>query len=396
MAVETKSLIDLTSRAVDREIITASQREDLLALNLESDSANSSAPESQPLRRSLDTDENLRLVGGGNDLFVTIGVLLMLFGGFFAFQSVFTTSQTVLWTVCMIAVWVIAEFVTRQRRMKLASTVLALAFIYAAGEVLVQFIVNQYGLRIPQSPLEILGMRSELGIAGVIFFGSLILASLIYFWRFRVPILAAIIAICLTALVFQYAALYLYDGLISSQIQISSFEELMEFLRESLYMPLICGLVVFGVAVGFDLHDRDRETIWSDCAFWLHVMSAPLLVHPLFILTTGQNLVVGSIEGSASAGVMLAILIVGFTYVALAIDRRSLLVPTLAYFGVLGIAFIIYETSASTGIPPFALILLTIGALVIMFGAGWQRIRRLIVKPTLPTSVLNRLPPIKA
>ena len=80
---------------------------------------------------------------------------------------------------------------------------------------------------------------------------------------------------------------------------------------------------------------------------------------------------------------------------ALAIDRRSLLVPTLAYFGSLGIYYLVNSAANTTGIPPFALILLAVGALVILFGAGWQRIRRLIVGPTLPTSVLNKLPPFK-
>jgi hypothetical protein len=44
--------------------------------------------------------------------------------------------------------------------------------------------------------------------------------------------------------------------------------------------------------------------------------------------------------------------------VALAIDRRSLLAPTLAYFGSLGIYYLINGAANTTGIPPFALILL--------------------------------------
>jgi hypothetical protein len=93
---------------------------------------------------------------------------------------------------------------------------------------------------------------------------------------------------------------------------------------------------------------------------------------------------------------MLTILILGFLYVALAIDRRSLLVPTLAYFGSLGIYYLVNSASDSTGVPPFALILVVVGALIIVFGAGWQRIRRIVVKPTLPAAVIRRLPPLKA
>ena len=164
----------------------------------------------------------------------------------------------------------------------------------------------------------------------------------------------------------------------------------------ALYMPLICGLVIFAVAVAFDIHDRERLTVWSDCAFWLHVISAPLLVHPLFILTTGQDVVFGRIAPDTIASVLLGLLIAGFFYVALAIDRRSLLIPTLAYFGSLGIYYLVNSASNTTGIPPFALILLAIGSMIIIFGAGWQHIRGMIIRPSLPQMVLNRLPAIKA
>ena len=175
-----------------------------------------------------------------------------------------------------------------------------------------------------------------------------------------------------------------------------ALEDLPELLRNALYMPLICGLLIFGIGVAFDLRDRERVTVWSDCAFWLHVISAPLLVHPLFILSTGQDVVFGEIEPGAGAMVMIAILITVFVYVALAIDRRSLLIPALAYFGSLGIYYLVNSAANQTGIPPFALILLVVGALVMVFGAGWQRIRALIVQPTLPGSLLERLPPIRA
>jgi peptidoglycan/LPS O-acetylase OafA/YrhL len=121
-----------------------------------------------------------------------------------------------------------------------------------------------------------------------------------------------------------------------------------------------------------------------------------MLVHPLFIMATGQDVAFGHIEPDSSASIMLAALIAGFVYVALAIDRRSLLVPTLAYFGTLGIYYLVNSAANTTGIPPFALILLVVGALIITFGAGWQHIRRLIVRPTLPAFILDRLPPIKA
>ena len=39
---------------------------------------------------------------------------------------------------------------------------------------------------------------------------------------------------------------------------------------------------------------------------------------------------------------------------------------------------------------------LVVGALIIIFGMGWQKIRALVIGKTLPTSWLEVLPPIKA
>jgi len=371
-------------RAVAQGVISSSQRDRLHALeNAQADPADTA-------------DENLRLIGGGNDLFVTVGTVLLT-AGFYFVVTTLVAGQS-LWVAALMAVfaWAVAEVVTRQHRMKLSSTVLSLIFMAAVSVALELFTLDRYPIRQPESIWEILALRQIVAPAAYLLFGGIIAAALLYFWRFRVPILAGVIAVAATLLAFVQTAILLYDGVTSGSVAVPRIEDMPEMLRAALYMPLICGLVVFGVAVALDLYDRERRTIWSDCAFWLHVVSAPMLVHPLFIMATGQDVVFGHIEPSANATLMLGVLIAGFVYVALAIDRRSLLVPTLAYFGSLGIYYLVNSAANTTGVPPFALILLVVGALIIVFGAGWQRIRRLIVKPTLPTSVLNRLPPIKA
>ena len=374
--------------AVATGVITAEQRDRLRAIERSAARAgdeDSEAPE-----------ENLRLVGGGNDLFVTVGIVLLTAGVSFVLTTL--TAGRSLWIAGLLVAfsWLVAEFVTRQHRMKLSSTVLALLFAGSALALLAIAADARYGLRQPTSVWQILALRQTIAPAGYLVFCGTIVAAALHFWRFRVPILAGVIAIAATLLAFLQTAILLYDGVAAGQVAAPQLEDVPELLRASLYMPLICGLVVFAVAVALDLHDRERRTVWSDCAFWLHVVSAPMLVHPLFIMATGQDIAFGRIEPAANASIMLAVLIAGFVYVALAIDRRSLLVPTLAYFGTLGIYYLVNSAANTTGIPPFALILLVVGALIIGFGAGWQHIRRLIVRPTLPTSVLDRLPPIKA
>jgi hypothetical protein len=373
--------------AVAGGVITSVQRDRLLALE-SSAASDAEAPEA--------TEENLRLIGGGNDLFVTVGAVLLMAGFYFVLNTLLAGRTLPVAAALAVVLWVVAEIVTRQHRMKLSSTVLSLFFMAAAVACLSILVLERYPVREPSNLFELLALRSTVQPAAYLFVGGTIGAAGVYFWRFRVPILAGVIAIAATLLVFLQTALILYDGVIAGSVTPPRIEEVPELLRAALYMPLICGLIVFGVAVALDLFDRDRRTIWSDCAFWLHVVSAPMLVHPLFILATGQDVAFGHIEPARNATVMLVLLILAFVYVALAIDRRSLLAPTLAYFGSLGIYYLVNSAANTTGIPPFALVLLAVGALVIFFGAGWQRIRRLIIRPTLPTSLLEKLPPIKA
>ncbi|MFD1984970.1 hypothetical protein ACFSOZ_20755 [Mesorhizobium newzealandense] len=378
-------------KAVAKGLISQTLRDQLEAM----ERAVALAPEA---RRADDEgdEENLRLVGGGNDLFVTVGTVL-LSAGFFFVLTTLLPGQT-FWIAGILAVftWGLAEIVTRQHRMKLSSSVLALIFMAAILVALALQVEASFGIRKPETIWQLLALRQPASRAGYLFLGGGIIAAAIYFWRFRVPIIAGAIAIAFTLLAFLQTAIILYDSVTTGAIAPPRLEDVPELLRAALYMPLICGLIVFATGVAFDIYDRDRRKIWSDCAFWLHVVSAPMLVHPLFIMATGQNVVFGHIAPDANATIMLTILILGFLYVALVIDRRSLLVPTLAYFGSLGIYYLVNSASDSTGIPPFALILVVVGALIILFGAGWQRIRRIVVKPTLPAAVIRRLPPLKA
>ncbi|WP_244483470.1 hypothetical protein [Mesorhizobium sp. 1M-11] len=373
--------------AVTQGVITVQQRDRLYALERSGSFNAEDAAES--------AEENLRLIGGGNDLFVTVGTILLTVGFYFVLNTLLPGQR--LWIAALVAVfsWGLAEVVTRQHRMKLSSTVLSLFFVISLTVALGLEIFARYPIQKPESIWQLLALRQQASGAGYLFLGGIMAAVALYFWRFRVPILAGVFAISATLLAFLQTALLLCDGVTTGMVAPPRLEDMPELMRAALYMPLICGLIVFGTAVALDVYDRERRKIWSDCAFWLHVVSAPMLVHPLFIMATGQDVVMGRIEPDANATIMLAILIIAFVYVALAIDRRSLLVPTLAYFGSLGIYYLVNSTANSTGIPPFALILLVVGALIITFGAGWQHIRRLIVRPTLPTSVLEKLPPIK-
>jgi hypothetical protein len=373
----------ILNAAVLQNIITPSQRGALLAL----------ARGDEKVSPDESTDEALRLVGGGNDLFVTVGVVLLLAGLFFVLTAIGSLTTAITYTIIVAVIWVIAEIVTRQKRMRLSSTVLAVLFMGCVTELIAQYLATRVDFAALQAnPLSLIAMRGEIGWLSLGAAAALIVAAVIYFWRFGVPVLAAVMALTLTALGFVQIVLFLYDGVTAGQVAVPSIDQIPGVIRDALYLPLVAGLIIFGVAVALDLHDRERRTLWSDCAFWLHLVSAPLLVHPLFIMATGQEVAFGKIEAGQSAIVMLTLLIIMFVYVALAIDRRSLLVPTLGYFGSIGIYALVSKTAETAGLPPFALILLGVGAVIILFGTAWHTIRRLLIGKTLPKFVLNRLP----
>lgn len=382
-------MIDATTldRAVSEGILTPEQRVALIALARDDPSAQEATPS---------VDDQMRLVGGGNDIFVTVGVALLFAGALFALRAVFAPGSMAIAIVIAVSSWVAAEIVTRQKRMRLSSTLLALIFMASMLSLLIDTVLTWVNLPSETNAFALLALRSEAGPAGLVLGGGLIAAAGLYFFRFKVPVLAGVAAIAATGLAFLGAVVFYYDQLVSGAIAAPRPEQLADILSSALAVPLVSGLAIFTIAVMLDLRDRERQTVWSDCAFWLHVVSAPLLVHPLFILATGQDVLSGRIEPGIAASILLGLMMTAFVLVALAIDRRSLLAPTLAYFGSVGVYYLVNGAANTTGIPPFALILIAVGAMVILFGAGWQRIRRLIIRPLLPTSVLDRLPPIKA
>ncbi|WP_218014735.1 hypothetical protein [Candidatus Regiella insecticola] len=48
------------------------------------------------------------------------------------------------------------------------------------------------------------------------------------------------------------------------------------------YVVFCTGLLAFAGAMYWDISDLRRQTRHSDIAFWLHLLAAPLLVHPVF------------------------------------------------------------------------------------------------------------------
>ena len=146
---------------------------------------------------------------------------------------------------------------------------------------------------------------------------------------------------------------------------------------------LALGVAMFLFAMRWDSSDPKRETRRSDVAFWLHLLAAPMIVHPVFTLL-GLN------DGNATIGegllVILLYVVLGIT--ALAIDRRALLVSALAY--VLWALNGMFEQLGAVELN-VALTALVIGSALLMLSAFWNQAREAVVT-RLPAGMRGHLP----
>ncbi|MBL8708729.1 MAG: hypothetical protein JNL25_06025 [Rhodospirillaceae bacterium] len=303
-------------------------------------------------------EENFRLLTGFNDIFVVIAIALLLTAISWIGGAVAPALGSALVAA---ASWGLAEFFTRQRRMALPSIVLLLTFVCGvAGTALEILAPTEMG----RFMLDRANALSAISFAGIGL--AAVIAATAHWVRFRVPITVA--AGALSFLVLLLALL------------VSVLPALKDHLT---WLCLGGGIALFAFAMRWDMADRSRRSRRSDVAFWLHLAAAPLIAHPIF---AALGVFAGAI-GMAQAAIVV-LLYVLFAVLSLAIDRRALLVSSLAY--VLFAISKIFETFGAVGLSA-ALTALVIGSALLMLSAFWHPARRLVMAP-LPQGLKDRLP----
>ncbi|PSJ43398.1 hypothetical protein [Allosphingosinicella deserti] len=313
-------------------------------------------------------EEHFRLITGFNDIFVGIAAAILLvavawigqsFGpridgeGPSPFAGLFAAATA----------WGLAEFFTRKRRMALPSILLLLAYTGGILVLALSSIVLAFGeARFENNqPAIMLAAASSAAIAAG--------ATWLHWRRFRVPITVAVGAATLVGVILALVAYAVGSESMTETVILTA--------------ALLLGVGVFLFAMWWDGSDPRRETRRSDVAFWLHLLAAPLLVHPIFTLL-GLN------DGNASVGEgMLVLLVYGILgIVALAIDRRALLVSALAY--VLWALIDLFDRFDVVELN-FALAAFVIGSALLLLSAFWHTARAAVVRP-LPRGLQDRLP----
>lgn len=358
MRVSTQTL-DL---AVARAILSAEQRDQLLALASRDGDISVVEP----------SDEGLRFVTGFADVFVTIGILL--FVGALAYFMGTGAGTTPMFAGTACCTWLLAEHFSGRKRMALPSIVLLLLFVAAVLMVSLQV----FGSLIPTPahlPARFWFLPSDNPAALAV--ASICTAALaaMHYARFRVPITVAVgcAALCLLAL---GLALTIEPnlGLVGMNAAL-----------------LMLGLCVFAFAMRLDLNDPARVTRRSDIAFWLHLLAAPLIVHPALAAFLGGARPQPTV--GAALGVLWAFLLLGL--VAVVIDRRALLVSALLYAGFALATLLRAYGGIEESNHLLPLVLLLLGAFILLLSAGWQPLRRALLR-RMPLVLSNRLaqPPV--
>jgi len=318
-------------------------------------------------------EEQFRLITGFNDIFVAIAAAILLFAVGFIGQwigmrtglAVEDEGPSFLAPLFVAATsWGLALFFTAKRRMALPSILLLLAYV---GGV---FATAGFALAQGVGPDLLDNNPALTGFLGAVAAAIAAVAAWLHWKRFMVPITVAAGAASVAAIVVG-----LVVGAIGRDIEQSQ--------NIVLSLVLLLGIGTFLFAMWWDGSDRARLTRRADVAFWLHLLAAPMIVHPVFTLLSLN-------DGTATVGEGLVViaLYVAIGFAALAIDRRALLVSALAY-----VLFALNKMFEQFGAVELnvALTALVIGSALLMLSAFWHQARTSVIG-TLPMGLRERLP----
>jgi hypothetical protein len=310
--------------------------------------------------RLLDA-ENLRFLTNFNDIFLTIGLTILLSGiavlsGQIAFSLFIESAPRLAVGLAplpvLAAAWALAEYFTGRRRLLLPSMALCAAIAISAALSAAAFLFPDEAEQAFDSFPDAL---AQLGYAG---FGAGALAALAVHLRFRLPFALLIVALSGAGLFYTLLGDLGQGDLVARGVGV-----------------LIAGFATLAAAIWYDARDPSRSSLWSDSAFWLHFAAAPQIILGLRALIMGYGF---EPEGIAAAATMLAAL-VGFGLLSLALNRRALIVSGLLSFAT-ALGFLINEVGGGDGATNMILTALLIGGAIVLLGGGWRTARRALLK----------------
>lgn len=314
--------------------------------------------------------ENARFITGFSDIFVVIGIFSLLVPlniylyGFIGISAYLINLGLIIG---------LTEIFTKKRRMALPSIVLTGAF---AGYFLYMLLLFVTVIILQKEAHEAERVFERYYILTIAILAITAGTLWLHYRRYRVPITVAGIASLLLAI----PVVLLYG--------ISPYF----VVKYSMLLMGIFGLILFAIAMHFDLKDKTRTTTQSDIAFWLHLAAAPLIVNAAFAFAGIEFFELADSASIEKAGLFALIIFIVLALVSVLIDRRALLVSGL---GGAGTAFFYLMKQAN--IDPQSIgyfTVITLGCVILILSIGWFPLRRAMVS-NLPASWRDKLPALR-
>ncbi|XBQ15735.1 MAG: hypothetical protein ABL308_12350 [Oceanicaulis sp.] len=371
------------------------------------------------------SDELLPFLNNFHDIFTTIGVVILFSGlGLGAVQVMdaagYDTGSLafdVLWNVLAVAMgaaaWLLSSILVGKQRRILPGIVLTLVFAGSIGAVLAyvytKLTFGEADFEAAFAGFDALGdaeaptraaiaaaladvpMAYRIWPVGVA--ACLTVPIAIYYAAFRLPFAGGLAGLGVVWIAF--AALFVadpYTALVFNPL-----------------VSLLMGLTLFLAGIWFDARDPDRQTRLSGTGFWLHFFAAPtLLSAAVTIASVGLRLDEADLESAQIAGVFGAFamedagaavrtaavtlaVIFAFAIVSLLINRRALIVSGLITAGVATAALV--NLLGFDGAVVAAITLLLLGGFVVLLGAAWNPVRRVLLAPFPKSGPIARVFP---
>ena len=303
--------------------------------------------------------EALRFITNLNDIFITMGLGIFLFGSI-SLLAVFLSEALqvrpaipalVIATYGAGASWLLAEYFCKQRRMLLPGMLLVIVFVLFSAVFGAGIVALVHGVEVPELNFGFVNTAKELGYLGL--FAGL-LANVAFFWRFRLPFCFAIFGALGLGLIY----LVMFDNAPVSVV--------------TLYFAALLGggIACLVGAIWFDAKDPARIARTSDHAFWLHLVAAPQIIYGVKGFLGWAGYATDTVTGAS----LLMVVLASLTILALVLNRRALVVASLIS---LSAAVGTLLTSTNVGLEiTIPLAATMVGGVVVLIGGGWHTARR--------------------
>ena len=300
-------------------------------------------------------DEAIALVGGMNDVLVTVAAVLIQFAVAGLAVDFLLGSGSTVWLVMvanLATAGVLAEVFVRRKRLRLTGLVLTCMIVGNVWLLVMSLFPWGNDASLLDEFAEAAPFEGQ-GVIATTTAASAVAAALCAWWL-RVPIAPTLAVLCgLIALVMGVETVA--SGIILGRPNLTS---------------LVFGLTCLGAGIWVDVRARAEGERLPPVGFWFHLASAWLIVHPVFEWA--------SQAGAGTTGAI--ILYAAFALAALALDRRSLAVSALAYLiaGVTGAL----EGLTNTPDGSWELIALVASTLLLALALRWDQSRAWLITQT--------------